>query len=199
MLSSKQSKHSLFAERGRMETRVEERGRCLENQQLPLIGVAAAFPSLPECPSELCQTQCPRQGDKLQEGSPAPHPWVPGLRISDKLNTNVFARGLAAGLGAHRETLCSVTFASLLQMGAERLENKHSAFDQQRDTVLQPRHLMGRENCSSFLLSPWQYAEYFCSTNTTFLKGIKSLYHQEQPLCTACFCASQRSVYLKSK
>lgn len=31
-----------------METRGEERGRCLENQQLPLIGVAAAFPTAPQ-------------------------------------------------------------------------------------------------------------------------------------------------------
>lgn len=52
-----------------METRVEERGRCLENQQLPLTGVAAAFPSLPV---NTVKIQCSGEGSKLKECGPRP-------------------------------------------------------------------------------------------------------------------------------
>lgn len=128
VLSSKQSKHSLFAEWGRMETRVEERGRCLENQQLPLIGVAAAFLSLPTAPQS-CVLKSSVQGKATISRNvdpalalmvswpthllPTPLPAEPppvlervlgqqalGSTAGDeKLNTNVFARGLVAGLG----------------------------------------------------------------------------------------------------
>lgn len=52
-----------------METRVEERGKCLESQQLPLIGVATAFPSLPV---NTVKIQRSREGSKLKECGPRP-------------------------------------------------------------------------------------------------------------------------------